>query len=414
MKNLFLILLLSALLFSCQQKRQTNNTSEKTYTAINDTITTNLNSAYKKGAIIGFSVALVNEKGLIYDNGFGFTDIEQKKGYTSSTIQNIASISKTLIGISLLKAQELGKLNINDPINNYLPFRIVNPHHPEIPILIKHLAYHTSSIVDLDEIYTKSYVLTKKGHTDNEGVYDYFNQPETNISLVDFIQNSLTQNGKWYTKNTFSSAKPGDKRAYSNIAAALCALVIEAATGQDYRDFTIEHILKPLKMNASGWSSKDIDLTMRSRLFANKEKMIAEYSLITYADGGFLTSGRDLGLFLSELIKGCGGNGTILNKESYKKLFEKHKFSNNGKNEYYGIFIEFRDDFLNIKEDMIGHNGSDPGVFTAMYFNPKTKIGKVVLVNTDTDFTDDVWPEIEEIWKSLSNYENTWINKTDR
>lgn len=56
---------------------------------------------------------------------------------------------------------------------------------------------------------------------------------------------------------------------------------------------------------------------------------------------------------------------------------------------------------------MIGHNGSDPGVFTAMYFNPKTKIGKVVLVNTDTDFTDVVWPEIEEIWKSLSNYENT-------
>ena len=56
---------------------------------------------------------------------------------------------------------------------------------------------------------------------------------------------------------------------------------------------------------------------------------------------------------------------------------------------------------------LIGHNGSDPGVFTAMYFNPITKIGKIVLVNTDTDFTDNVWPEIEEIWKSLSDYENT-------
>jgi len=42
-----------------------------------------------------------------------------------------------------------------------------------------------------------------------------------------------------------------------------------------------------------------------------------------------------------------------------------------------------------------------------MYFNPITKIGKIVLVNTDTDFTDNVWPEIEEIWKSLSDYENT-------
>lgn len=407
MRNLFSILILSILVFSCTQKSETKKTDEKTHATTNDTLTNNLNSAYKKGAIIGFSVAVVNDKGLIYDKGFGFTDIEQKKAYTSGTVQNIASISKTLIGISLFKAQELGKLNINDPINKYLPFKIINPNHPNTPILIKHLAYHTSSITDLDEIYAKSYVLTKNTHDDNEGVYDYFNLPETNISLSDFIQNSLTQKGKWYIKDTFSNAKPGEKREYSNIAAALCALVIESATGQDYRSFTKDHILKPLKMNASGWSSKDIDVTKRSRLFANKEKMIAEYSLITYADGGFLTSSNDLGLFLSELIKGYSGNGVVLNKESYKKLFEKHNFSDKDKNENYGIFIEFRDDFLNVENNMIGHNGSDPGVFTAMYFNPETKIGKVVLVNTDTDFTDGVWPEIEQIWKSLSDYEKT-------
>lgn len=300
----------------------------------------------------------------------------------------------------------MGKLNINDPINKYLPFKIINPNHPETPILIKHLAYHTSSIIDLDEIYAKSYVLTKNEHADNEGVFDYFNKPETNISLLSFIQNSLTQNGKWYTKNTFSNTKPGEEREYSNIAAALCALVIESATGQDYRSFTKDHILKPLKMNSSGWTSTKIDSTKRSRLFASKEKMIAEYSLITYADGGFLTSSHDLGLYLSELIKGYAGNGKLLNKESYKKLFEKQQSLNNEKTEDYGIFIEFRDGFLNIKNDMIGHNGSDPGVFTAMYFNPQTKIGKIVLVNTDTDFTVNVWPEIEQIWKTLSEYED--------
>lgn len=410
MKKIFLILILSILILSFKQKNETDRITEKNNTAINDTLTKNLNLAYKKGAIIGFSVSVVNEKGLIYDKGFGFTDIEQKKAYTSNTTQNIASISKTLIGISLFKAQELGKLNINDPINKYLPFKIVNPNHPEIPILIKHLAYHTSSITDLDEVYAKSYILTKDKHDENEGVYDYFNKPENNIPLSDFMRNSLTEKGKWYSKNTFLNAKPGEKREYSNIAAALCALVIESATGQDYASFTKENILKPLKMNSSGWSSKDIDTNRRSRLFANKEKMIAEYSLITYPDGGFLTSSKDLGLFLSELIKGYEGNGKLLKKENYKKLFEKQTFVSNGTNEKYGVFIEFRDSFLDIKNDMIGHNGSDPGVFTAMYFNPKTKIGTIVLVNTDTDFTATVWPEIEQIWKSLSNYQNT-INK---
>lgn len=406
MKNLFFLLIFSIIIFSCKQKNETQNTSEKNNTAINDTLTNNLQLAFEKDAIIGFSVSVVNEKGLIYDKGFGFTDIDRNKAYTSSTTQNIASISKTLIGISLLMAQELGKLNINDPINKYLPFKIINPNHPETSILIKHLAYHTSSIIDLDEIYAKSYVLTKNEHADNEGVFDYFNKPETNISLLSFIQNSLTPNGKWYTKNTFSNTKPGEEREYSNIAAALCALVIESATGKDYRSFTKDYILKPLKMNSSGWTSTEIDSTKRSRLFASKEKMIAEYSLITYADGGFLTSSHDLGLYLSELIKGYAGNGKLLNKESYKKLFEKQQSLNNEKTEDYGIFIEFRHGFLNIKNDMIGHNGSDPGVFTAMYFNPQAKIGKIVLVNTDTDFTDNVWPEIEQIWKTLSEYED--------
>jgi hypothetical protein len=163
-------------------------------------------------------------------------------------------------------------------------------------------------------------------------------------------------------------------------------------------------------MNDSGWTSPDIDVENRSRLFAYKDKMIAEYSLITYADGGFITSSHDLGLFLSELIKGYGGNGKLLGRESYRKLFEKHTFEENGQTEYYGIFLEFRDSFLNVKNEMAGHNGSDPGVFTAMYFNPTTKIGKIVLVNTDTDFTENVWSEIEEIWKLLSDYENT-VNK---
>ena len=56
--------------------------------------------------------------------------------------------------------------------------------------------------------------------------------------------------------------------------------------------------------------------------------LIAEYSLITYADGGFITSNNDLGLFLTELMKGYKGAGTLLNKESYAKLFEKQEFPN--------------------------------------------------------------------------------------
>ncbi len=405
MKNLLLVLLFSTILLGCNQKKETIKNLEKDPFMLKDTLTQKLQSAFDKGTIVGFSAAVVDDSELIYNRGFGYIDIEQKKGYTSNTTQNIASISKTLIGIALMKAQELGKLTIDDPINDYLPFEIHNPNHSKKPILIKHLAYHTSSIRDLDEIYSKSYVLEKSEHDDNEGVYDWFSKPEARISLIDFIKNSLTESGKWYKKEVFSTTEPGKAREYSNIASALCALVIEFATEQNYQSFTKEYILNPLKMTSSGWSSEDIDSTNRSRLFAHKELMIAKYDLITYADGGFITSCNDLSLFLSELMKGYKGTGTLLSQDGYEKLFEKHKFSNMETEEGFGIFIEYTNEFIKIKDEVIGHNGSDPGVVTAMYFNPKTETGKIVLVNTDSDFDDNFWPEVQSIWNSLIAFE---------
>ena len=108
----------------------------------------------KKGQFNGFSVAIVNESGTLYEKGIGYSNVEIKKKYTESTIQNIGSISKTFVGIALLKAQELGKLKLDDPINNYLPFRVKNPFYPETHITIRNLATHTSTITD-NEFYLK-------------------------------------------------------------------------------------------------------------------------------------------------------------------------------------------------------------------------------------------------------------------
>ena len=67
--------------------------------------------------------------------------------------------------------------------------------------------------------------------------------------------------------------------------------------------------------------------------------------------------------------------------------------------------MEFSKEFIKIKDYVIECNGSDPGVMTAMYFNPKTETGKILLVNTDSDFDDNFWPEVVLIWNSLIKYE---------
>ena len=64
------------------------------------------------------------------------------------TIHVIASISKTFVGIAIMKLVESGKLKLDDPINDYLPFEIRSPHYPEVDITIRHLVTHTSSLND--------------------------------------------------------------------------------------------------------------------------------------------------------------------------------------------------------------------------------------------------------------------------
>lgn len=231
------------------------------------------------------------------------------------------------------------------------------------------------------------------------------------MELGRFMEQSLAVNGAWYQPASFLNAEPGTVREYSNIGAALCALVIASATQQDYRAFTQEHILKPLQMEHSGWTSAHNDPQTRSRLFARKDKLIARYELVTYADGGFITSSNDLGLFLSELIRGYNGNGKLLTKASYERLFAQRGSVDDSAVERYGLFMEFRDGFLHAGHALVGHNGSDPGVFTALYFDPATRIGKIVLVNTDTDFDDQVWPAIETIWRAMADQERSLLEK---
>ena len=98
----------------------------------------------------------------------------------------------------------------------------------------------------------------------------------------------------------------------------------------------------------------------------------------------------------------------MLIKNILKNSAKQLSFSNNEKTETYGIFNEYRDDFLNVKNNMIGHNGSDPGVFTAMYFNPKEKFGFVVISNgcnpiASTDMPDLLSKTMKSLYANFIN-----------
>src|SRR5690606_4181528 len=161
MNKILVYLIIGTLTISCnQQKSKTVKSGKKVLTA-KDSLTAELDSIQKSGKIIGFGAAMVDENGVLYTNGFGYADKETKTPYTENTIQHIASVSKTLIGISLMKAQEMGKLKIDDPIKNYLPFKVVNPSSPTETITIRHLTQHPSGINDAEQDMHHAWVLKK-------------------------------------------------------------------------------------------------------------------------------------------------------------------------------------------------------------------------------------------------------------
>ena len=358
--------------------------------AAQDALTAELEALRNQGHFIGFGVAIVNGQGALYQHGFGFADAQAHKPYGIHTVQNIASVSKTVIGLALLKAQELGRLNLDDSINKYLPFRVVNPAFPRVPITLRHLATHTSSIRDNDFYFSKNYYL--KPGQNVAGLPRTFEDEQTFIpadsavALPVFLQAVLTPQGKWYQPKGFLARRPGELYEYSNVGATLAAYVVELATGQPFPAFTARYLTRPLHMRDSGWNFGEVDFAQYSQLYQSPTVAQPYYGLTTYPDGNFITSVADLSAYLRELIRGYQGHGTVLRPASYRELFrpqlaagnfDQRKEGNPYSDSYNtGLFMGFS------YNGLIGHTGGDPGVVTLMFFDPKSGIGRFILLNT--------------------------------
>ncbi|MEM9023546.1 MAG: serine hydrolase domain-containing protein [Bacteroidota bacterium] len=409
------LLLALLLLCACQPQPAQQAASETASLSISDSLTNALWAIHQQGQINGFGVAIANDEEVLYANGIGYAHVPDSTPYTAHTLQNIGSVSKTFIGLALLKAQEMGKLKLDDPVNQYLPFAVHNPRFPEDTITLRQLATHTSSILDTETYNEQSYVLKELVTDSNllKPVSERLNPPDAKIPMIAFLEHVLSADGKWYETACFSENRPGAIFDYTNVGATLAAAVVEVATGQPFDAFVKTHILEPLEMNASGWSFDAIDFAQHSTLYASPDTAIPQYSLVTYPDGGMLTSPADMGRYLSELIKGSVGEGTILTKESYQELFREQltlehipwRSDEDDYNDEYnsGIFMGFT------PKGHVGHTGGDPGIAAFMFFNPETKTGSFLMINTSVGNSEGV-AEFYAIWKALINHEKRLNN----
>lgn len=361
-----------------------------------ESLTKELTELSEKNSIVGFSVAIVNQDSILYAKGFGFSNKEKKKLYTKNTVQPIASISKTLAGVSLMKAQEMGLLNLDDDINKYLPFKIVNPYFPNSKITIRNLATHSSGLKDsrnyskiiLVKDFTNLPKETKKYLSNN---WCRKCKENKDMPMIDFIKNIYDKQGIWYKKNHFLRKSAGTEYHYTNNNTTIAAYIIEQATGEKYNNFVAKYIIKPLKMTKSNWvfeGSISNDVSMRYA----KDIPMPEMRDITYPDGSFESNVLDFGNYLSAMISGYSGKTNIINSDSYKEMMTQQidaEFES-------GIFWEV------VGPKWIGHSGGHAGVSTYAYFDKESLMGFILFGNTTE--TKHIDKEDTEIVRVLQRY----------
>jgi len=382
---------------SCKNDLNQNHVSSSSHLQEEiDSLDSRLTNISEETLIPGFAATIIQGNKKIYTKGFGYSDVANKHKFSPQTIHTLASVSKTFVGVAIMKLVEDEKLELDDPVNKYLPFNISSPHFPNTPITINHLVTHTSSLNDnFDEGEKRPSKLVERSRYNldempNEMAEDIYYWDGSALPLKKYIQQIFTPNGKWYAKSNFSNFKPGEKYEYSNEGSNLAGLIVEIVSGMPFPEFTEKQIFQPLDMTNTYWEYTTLDSTV-SKLYTlyEKESPNRVFEFPRAIDSGqpcgdLKSNADDLSKYLIEMMNGFAGKGKILNSESYQTLFNPQLKRESSTNDDASALNDENDVGVFWAISKPGyrlHKGGSIGVYSILYFNPKNSIGVISYCN---------------------------------
>jgi CubicO group peptidase (beta-lactamase class C family) len=236
-------LLLMVLLCSCTENQATQASREHNVTKPyllnqhSDTlgigkIDTLIEGFMKAWQLKGVSVAIVKDEKLVYAKAFGYADTEAKEKVTPHHLFRVASISKLITAVAVMKLVEEGKIGLKDKVfgekgilNEYKNIKDKRA----LDIEIRHLLTHTSG--------WKNKFRTDPMFIPLEIAEAMKAKPPINLDII--TQFMLSQK---------MMAEAGTFFDYSNFGYCLLGHIIERKTGVEYENFIKEEIFNPLKI----------------------------------------------------------------------------------------------------------------------------------------------------------------------
>ncbi|MFX1512344.1 MAG: serine hydrolase domain-containing protein [Promethearchaeota archaeon] len=332
-----------------------------------------------KNNLPGMAISLIHKDRIIYSRGFGSRDLNRFLPFTSDTLNGFASCTKSLTALGIMKLQKDGKLNVNDPVSDYIPFKLG---FKDRPITIHHLLTHTSGMPSLG-IY---WLVVRQNFPTDPGI-----PPIPFGNLDDFyIHVNHAKNEVLY--------KPGERFYYSNSGYTLLGLIIEKVSGLKYEDFIRKHILDPLSMKRSSFvaldMSKEDALSIPYVILPdkdNKPKLTAAdfpFNPFFYAACGIVSSCNEMANYvIMSMNKGKFEDTQIFDTELISEMQRMH-YSGEGAawdievgQSGYGYGWTINEDFFD--NTLIMHRGGITGGSSLIGFLKELKIGFTAIGNTN-------------------------------
>ena len=386
----------------------------------------------------GLGVIVFKDGKEVYSKFLGRRRIDANLPMTRDTRFRVASISKMFTIFTIMQLVDKGKLNLDTDVSEYLGFRLRNPNFTDIPITVRMLASHTSSLRDGD-IYSLP--------------------PECSI------EEFFTVDGLGYEDGAHFSARTeeiGIYFKYSNLNYNLLGTIIERVTGERFDLYQKKFILTQLDTKAdyvvgnldkdefdnlgtiyqksknSVWN-EDLDWTaqaddyskqpakntilVRSTVDDNTQTRyynLNDYKVGTNATifsptGGLRISFEELSHCLQMLMNsGIYNDRQIISKVLLDEMMKPQWVYSGDNGDNYGVMYNYGLGMYGIDGknkarlcrdydiDFIGHSGEAYGMISGLYFIPNTKSGVVFMIN-GTAVEPDINPQ------SRGKFSNSYI-----
>ncbi len=295
--------------------------------------------------IPGLAVAVADDTGVLWAEGFGFTDNDRKTPVTPDTIFSVQSISKNFTAAAVLLAVQEGLLDLDTPITTYLPDFTVHSifeEHPERKITLRMLLSHTA------------------GFTMEAPVGNNFD-----LGSVSFEDHVKTISDTWLRFPV------GTGFAYSNVGISLAGYVLQKVSGMPFAQYVEEKLLHPVGMVNSSFDMAQIRVNPNRAIghSGSMPKVPLEIPLIP--EGGLYTSANDMAKYIQfHLNRGSVNGQSLLNPALLDEMYTG------------GLAVGHEHWHQNRETDLFFHGGGGFGFLADLYWCPELKIGITVLTNS--------------------------------